>query len=78
LQFGQQDEGIPEKMARHYFELFAEPKKISLYKAGHPLNAEARRDRIQWLVERLKLSRIEPEALDRIPSLDKEEKEEKD
>jgi dienelactone hydrolase len=78
LQFGQDDEGIPEKLARHYFELFAEPKKISFYKAGHALNAEARRDRIQWLAEKLKLSPVDPEAIERIPALGKEEKEEKD
>jgi hypothetical protein len=78
LQFGLQDEGIPETMARHYFELFEEPKKISLYKAGHTLNAEARKDRVQWLAERLKLAPVDPEAIERVLDLGKEEKEEKD
>jgi cephalosporin-C deacetylase-like acetyl esterase len=77
LQFGHDDEGIPEKFYRHYFELFNEPKKISFYKAGHALNGEARKDRVQWLAERLKLSRVDPEAIERIPELGKE-KEEKD
>jgi hypothetical protein len=77
LQFGQNDEGISEAMARHYFELFEEPKKISFYKADHALNAEARKDRVQWLVERLKLSPVDPEAIERVPDLGKE-KEEKD
>jgi cephalosporin-C deacetylase-like acetyl esterase len=78
LQFGRDDEPIPEKLARHYFERFAEPKKIEFYKAGHALNAEARKDRVQWLAERLKLSRIDPEAIERVPGLSKPEKEEND
>jgi dienelactone hydrolase len=75
LQFGQNDDGIPEKMARGYFQRFAEPKKISFYKAGHALNREAREERIEWLAERLKLSKIDREAIERIPGLDREEKE---
>jgi fermentation-respiration switch protein FrsA (DUF1100 family) len=75
LQFGQEDEGIPEKMARGYFARFAEPKKIAFYKAGHALNREAREERIEWLVERLKLSPIDHEAIERIPGLEQEEKE---
>jgi hypothetical protein len=75
LQFGQEDEGVPEKMARQYFAWFAQPKKIAFYKAGHALNAEAREDRVEWLVERLKLSKIDREAIERVPGLDREEKE---
>jgi dienelactone hydrolase len=75
LQFGQNDDGIPEKTARGYFQRFAEPKKISFYQAGHALNREAREERIEWLAERLKLSKIDREAIEGIPGLDKEEKE---
>jgi cephalosporin-C deacetylase-like acetyl esterase len=78
LQFGRDDAPIPEALARSYFERFAEPKKIEFYKAGHALNAEARKDRVHWLVERLKLSPVDPEAVEHVPSLEKEEKEEKD
>jgi cephalosporin-C deacetylase-like acetyl esterase len=78
LQFGRDDAPIPETLARSYFERFAEPKKIEFYKAGHALNAEARKDRVHWLVERLKLSPVDPEAVEHVPSLEKEEKEEKD
>lgn len=78
LQFGRDDAPLPEKMARGYFERFAEPKKIEFYKAGHALNSEARKDRVQWLAERLKLSPVEPEAIERVPGLEKEGKEEKD
>jgi cephalosporin-C deacetylase-like acetyl esterase len=75
LQFGQEDEGIPEKLARGYFARFAEPKKIAFYKVGHALNAEAREERVAWLVERLKLSKVDREAIERIPGLDREKKE---
>jgi len=78
LQFGRDDAPIPESSARSYFERFSEPKKIGFYKAGHALNAQARKDRVQWLAERLKLSRVDPEAIERIPDLGKEEKEEKE
>ncbi len=78
LQFGRDDTPIPEALARGYFERFEEPKKIEFYKAGHALNAEARKDRVRWLAERLKLSPVEPEAIERVPDLGKEEKEEKD
>jgi cephalosporin-C deacetylase-like acetyl esterase len=75
LQFGNDDQGIPEKTARGYFARFAEPKKIEFYKAGHALNREAREERIEWLEERLKLSPIDHEAIERIPGLEQEEKE---
>ncbi|PYS47026.1 MAG: hypothetical protein DMF68_17150 [Acidobacteria bacterium] len=70
LQFGRQDKPITEKMARHYYEMFAEPKKIAFYDAGHPLNAEARVERDLWLAERLSLPRpVDKAALARIPEL---------
>ena len=75
LQFGKDDQGIPETMARGYFARFAEPKTIEFYKAGHALNREAREERIEWLAERLKLSPIDREAIERIPGLEQEEKE---
>ena len=75
LQFGRDDEGIPETMARGYFERFAEPKKIEFYKAGHALNREAREQRIAWLVDRLKLSPPDHEAIERIPGLENEAEE---
>jgi hypothetical protein len=51
---------------------------MEFYKTGHALNGEARKDRVQWLAERLKLSHIDPEAIGHVPDLGKEEKEEKD
>ena len=76
LQFGRKDEGIPEKIARAYFERFAEPKRIEFYDAGHALNREARAQRVEWLAERLKLKKIDHEAIERVPNLEGPEKEE--
>jgi dienelactone hydrolase len=75
LQFGKKDDGIPEKFARGYFDRFSEPKKIAFYDAGHALTAEARKDRVQWLAERLKLSPLDPEQIERVPEIGKDEKE---
>ena len=69
LQFGSEDKPIPEKLARHYYELFSEPKKLAFYKAGHALNAEARADRVKWLAQRLALQPVDEPALARIPEL---------
>jgi dienelactone hydrolase len=69
LQFGSEDKPIPEKLARHYYDLFSDPKRIEFYKAGHALNSEARKERVQWLVERLALRPVDGAALARIPEL---------
>lgn len=72
LQFGEDDGGIPHQTARGYFERFADPKKIAFYKAGHALNREAREERVEWLAERLTISRPDREEIERIPGLEKE------
>jgi hypothetical protein len=69
LQFGREDKQITEKMARRYLELFAQPKKLRFYDAGHALNHVARRERAAWLRERLSLKTIDYAALERIPEL---------
>jgi hypothetical protein len=69
LQFGTQDKGISEQMARRYHELFAKPKRVAFYEAGHGLNAAARKDRVAWLVKRLRLKPVDQSALARIPEL---------
>jgi dienelactone hydrolase len=69
LQFGSRDEPLPEKWARHNYELFSEPKKIAFYDAGHALDAQARLERDRWLAERLRLRPLDEAALARIPEL---------
>lgn len=69
LQYGRHDKPIPEKMARRDFARFAEPKRIGFYDAGHELDAVARRERAEWLAQRLSLRRVDFDALARIPQL---------
>lgn len=80
LQFGRDDAPLPESMVRGYFDRFSEPKKLGFYKAGHALNGEARKERVEWLAERLKLSGVDAAASERLPALadESEEKEEKE
>ena len=69
LQYGLRDKPIPEKMARRDSARFAEPRRVAFYDAGHELNAEARRERVEWLAQRLSLRRVDYDALARIPQL---------
>lgn len=69
LQFGRNDEPIPERLARRYYDLFAQPKRIAFYDAAHALNGEARRDRVAWLAGRLSLASIDYAGLAGIPEL---------
>ncbi|MDA0206806.1 MAG: hypothetical protein O3A53_13315 [Acidobacteria bacterium] len=69
LQFGEKDEPIPPHIARLGFSHFGEPKRMKLYDSGHELNADARVDRVDWLVERLGLKPVSEEAARAIPQL---------
>lgn len=69
LQFGEHDEPLPPHIARLGFSHFGEPKRMEMYDAGHELNAEARLDRVAWLVERLGLEAVSEKALRSIPPL---------
>lgn len=55
LQFGRQDDSPNERQARLFCDVASEPKTFKLYDAGHHLSDEARKDRIGWLVVRLRL-----------------------
>ncbi len=69
LQYGRKDKPLPEKFARSAYERLGDPKKIAFYDAGHELDAAARRDRAEWLRERLRLRPVDRKALDAIPAL---------
>jgi dienelactone hydrolase len=67
LQFASEDG--PASYAQHCEAIFGEPKRMQIYHAPHALNAEARRDRVQWLVKRLRLKPVDQDALASIPEL---------
>jgi hypothetical protein len=47
----------------------SEPKRFKLYEAPHALNAEARRDRVAFLIEQLKLKPVSAAVVSSIPDL---------
>jgi len=61
LQYGRKDlPFLTQERAREYVGVVSEPKKFQLYEAPHALNAEARRDRLAFLAEQLKLKPLSP------------------
>jgi dienelactone hydrolase len=69
LQFATQERFLTPERARQYEALVSEPKRFKLYEAPHALNAEARRDRIAFLTEQLKLKPLAPSVIAAIPDL---------
>lgn len=69
LQFATKESFITPERAKLYAEVVSEPKIFKLYDAPHALNAEARRDRIHFLVEQLKLKPVSEAVIAAIPDL---------
>ena len=69
LQYGSQEKFLNADRAREYLAVVSEPKELKIYDAEHALNAEARRDRIHFLIEQLKLKPISAAVVASIPNL---------
>src|SRR6266581_8330072 len=69
LQYGSQEKFLNAQRAVQYAAVVSEPKRFKLYDAPHALNAEARRDRIQFLIEQLKLKPLSAAQIASIPNL---------
>lgn len=69
LQFATKEDFLTPERARAYEKVVSEPKRFKLYEAEHALNAEARRDRIAFLTEQLKLKPLPAKVIDSIPNL---------
>jgi dienelactone hydrolase len=69
LQYATKEEFATPERARQYAAIVSEPKKFKLYDAPHALNAEARRERIAFLTEQLKLSPLSLAMIDTVPDL---------
>jgi dienelactone hydrolase len=69
LQYASQEDFLTPERARQYAAIVSEPKQFKLYDAPHALNAEARRDRIAFISEQLKLSALAPAVINAIPDL---------
>lgn len=55
-QFSKNDPHVPVPNAEHQIAATKDPKKVLWYDAGHELNDEPKRDRLQWLLSELKLN----------------------
>jgi dienelactone hydrolase len=69
LQYASKEDFLTPDLARAYEAIVSEPKSFKLYDAPHALNAEARRDRVAFLTERLNLKPLTPEAIASVPEL---------
>jgi dienelactone hydrolase len=69
LQFATQEPFLTPDRARQQAAIVSEPKRLKLYDAPHALNAEARRERIDFLVEQLKLKPLSAALIASIPNL---------
>jgi hypothetical protein len=69
LQFATQENFITPERAKQYAAVVSEPKIFKLYEAPHALNADARRDRIHFLIEQLKLRPLSEALISAIPDL---------
>lgn len=69
LQYASQETFLTPERTREYATVVSEPKRFKLYDAPHALNAEARRDRIAFLIEQLKLKPLRPGAMEAVPDL---------
>jgi dienelactone hydrolase len=69
LQYAAQEKFLTPERARQYEKVVSEPKRFRIYDAPHSLNAEARRDRIAFLTEQLKLKALSAAVVASIPEL---------
>jgi dienelactone hydrolase len=69
LQYASEEPFLNGDLAKKYFEIVSEPKKLKVYEAQHALNAEATRDRIGFLAEQLSFRGPDAKAVNAIPEL---------
>jgi len=66
MQYATEEKYLTPEWARQYASIVSEPKRFKLYDAPHALNAEARRDRLAFLSEQL---RVKPPTSAQIASI---------
>jgi hypothetical protein len=69
LQFASRESFLNPDRAREYLAVVSEPKRLEIYDADHNLTAEARRDRVHFLVEQLKLKPVSDDVIAAVPNL---------
>jgi len=69
MQFATQEKFLTPEHTKLYDPYVSKPKLMLFYDAPHALNAEARRDRVKFLMEQLKLGRLDPAVIAKVPEL---------
>ncbi len=69
LQYASREDYLTPERDREYAAIVSEPKRFKLYDAPHALNAEARRDRIAFLSEQLRLNPPSASVIAAVPDL---------
>jgi dienelactone hydrolase len=69
LQYATREQFLTAERDKEYAAVVSEPKRFKLYDAPHALNAEARRDRIAFLIEQLQLKPVSDVTIAAIPDL---------
>jgi len=69
LQYATDEPFLNGDLAKRYFEIVSEPKKLKVYQAPHALNAEATRDRISFLARQLSFQPPDAKRIAAIPAL---------
>ena len=69
LQFATQEDFLTPARAREYYAIVSEPKSMKFCEASHALNAEARKNRIAFLVKELELKMPDPAVIARVPDI---------
>jgi dienelactone hydrolase len=69
LQYASQEQFLTPERAREYAALVSQPKRFALYGAPHALNRQARLDRMDFLVEQLKLKPLATSVAAGVPDL---------
>jgi dienelactone hydrolase len=69
LQYATDEPFLNGELAKQYFAIVSEPKKLKIYDAQHALSAEATRDRIAFLAEQLSFKPPDAKTITAIPAL---------
>src|ERR1700733_13926017 len=69
LQYASQESFLNAQRAKEYAAVVSQPKELRIYAAPHALNADARRDRIAFLIEQLHLKALDPALIAAVPDL---------
>jgi len=69
MQYATHDQFMTMDDAKAYLSCVSDPKEFKSYDSDHALNAEARRDRVEFLRTHLKFAAVDQGALNAVPQV---------